>query len=121
MHGTQKHPQGWGAEAEDRGRRGPGPGFASEHWGRERERSSGHPSRESSPPESLTRPRGAVRGHTEAAFSGGRDAASQQRLPTQPESKGVGFDGVHILILFTEVDLQAAQWGWPGGADQANL
>lgn len=73
------------------------------------------------PPESLTRPRGAIRGDTEAAFSGGRDAASQQRLPARPESKGVGFDGIHILILFTEVDLQAAQWGWPGGADQANL
>lgn len=69
----------------------------------------------------VTRPRGAVRGDTEAAFSGGRDAASQQRLPARPESKGVGFDGIHILILFTEVDLQAAQWGWPGQADQANL
>ena len=75
----------------------------------ERERSSGHPSRESSPPEALTRPQGAVLGDTETAFSGGHDAASQQRRPTRPESKGVEFDGIHILILFTEMDLQAAQ------------
>lgn len=82
------------------------PGFGSEHWGRAKPRT---PLSGEQPLRGSHGAPGAVHGVTEAAFSGGRDAGSQQRLPTRPESKRVESDGVHIFIQFTEMDLQAAQ------------